>query len=59
MILRALKQRVGTGTRGDREKGRHPVPALFTEGQREATREAGELAGWRWCGIINGRRAAV
>jgi molecular chaperone DnaK len=59
MILRTLKARaekeLGLGV----SKAVITVPAFFTEAQREATREAGELAGLEVVRIINEPTAAV
>ncbi len=59
MILRTLKERaekvLGLAVR----KAVITVPAYFNEGQRQATREAGELAGLEVVRIINEPTAAV
>ena len=58
-ILKALKERA------DRALGRHvrkaviTVPAYFTDAQRQATREAGEIAGLTVVRIINEPTAAA
>ncbi|HEY1188620.1 MAG TPA: Hsp70 family protein [Gemmata sp.] len=59
MILRALKQRAERVLGQPVKKAVITVPAFFTEGQREATREAGELAGLEVVRIINEPTAAV
>ena len=59
MILRALKQRAERVLGHAVNKAVVTVPAFFTEGQREATREAGELAGLEVVRIINEPTAAV
>lgn len=59
MILRALKQRAERALGHEVKKAVITVPAFFTEGQREATREAGELAGLEVVRIINEPTAAV
>jgi len=59
MILRVLKQRAERSLGHPVTKAVITVPAFFTEGQREATREAGELAGLEVVRIINEPTAAV
>ena len=59
MILRVLKQRAERSLGHPVKKAVITVPAFFTEGQREATREAGELAGLEVVRIINEPTAAV
>lgn len=59
MILRALKMRAERALGQEVKKAVITVPAFFTEGQREATREAGELAGLEVVRIINEPTAAV
>jgi molecular chaperone DnaK len=59
MILRALKQRAERVLGHPVKKAVITVPAFFAEGQREATREAGELAGLEVVRIINEPTAAV
>ncbi|MBY0457989.1 MAG: Hsp70 family protein [Gemmataceae bacterium] len=59
MILRALKQRAERVLGQPVKKAVITVPAFFTEGQREATRQAGELAGLEVVRIINEPTAAV
>ena len=59
MILRALKQRAERVLVHPVKKAVITVPAFFTEGQRAATREAGDLAGLEVVRIINEPTAAV
>ncbi|MEO6811355.1 MAG: Hsp70 family protein [Isosphaeraceae bacterium] len=59
IILRTLKQRAEQALGEPVRKAVITVPALFTEGQRQATREAGELAGLEVVRIINEPTAAV
>lgn len=59
VILRALKHRAERALGHPVKKAVITVPAFFTEGQREATREAGELAGLEVVRIINEPTAAV
>jgi molecular chaperone DnaK len=59
MILRTLKQRAEKILGHPVAKAVITVPAFFTEGQREATRSAGELAGFEVARIINEPTAAV
>jgi molecular chaperone DnaK len=59
IILRTLKQRAERALGHPVKKAVITVPAFFTEGQREATREAGELAGLEVVRIINEPTAAV
>ena len=59
IILRTLKQRAEKALGKSVSKAVITVPAFFTEGQREATREAGELAGLEVVRIINEPTAAV
>ncbi|WP_406698196.1 Hsp70 family protein [Singulisphaera sp. Ch08] len=59
IILRTLKQRAETALGHPVKKAVITVPAFFTEGQREATRAAGELAGLEVVRIINEPTAAV
>ena len=59
MILRVLKQRAERALGHSVKKAVITVPAFFTEGQRDATREAGELAGLEVVRIINEPTAAV
>lgn len=59
MILRTLKARAERALGKEVSKAVITVPAFFTEGQREATREAGELAGLEVVRIINEPTAAV
>jgi molecular chaperone DnaK len=59
IILRTLKQRAENALGRPVSKAVITVPAFFNEGQREATREAGELAGLEVVRIINEPTAAV
>jgi len=58
IILRTLKQRAGRRIGQEIDKAVITVPAFFNEQQREATREAGELAGLDVVRIINEPTAA-
>ncbi len=59
IILRTLKQRAEKALGHPVQKAVITVPAFFSEGQRAATREAGELAGLEVVRIINEPTAAV
>ncbi|MDR3638173.1 MAG: Hsp70 family protein [Isosphaeraceae bacterium] len=59
IILRTLKQRAEKALGQPVRKAVITVPAFFNEGQRDATREAGELAGLEVVRIINEPTAAV
>jgi molecular chaperone DnaK len=59
IILRTLKQRAEKALGQRVSKAVITVPAFFNEGQREATREAGQLAGLDVVRIINEPTAAV
>ncbi len=59
IILRTLKQRAEKALGGPVSKVVITVPAFFNDGQRRATREAGELAGLEVVRIINEPTAAV
>src|SRR5437763_5676381 len=59
IILRTLKQRAEKALGAPVKKAVITVPAFFNEGQRAATREAGELAGLEVVRIINEPTAAV
>ncbi len=59
IILRALKQRAEKALGHEVSKAVITVPAFFNDGQRAATREAGELAGLEVVRIINEPTAAV
>src|SRR4051794_24132764 len=59
IILRTLKPRAGKAPAAPGTKDGLPAPALFNDGQRAATREAGELAGLEVVRIINEPTAAV
>jgi len=59
IILRTLKQRAEKALGRAVAKAVITVPAFFNDGQRAATREAGELAGLEVVRIINEPTAAV
>src|SRR3954468_6696514 len=59
IILRTLKQRAEKALGHPVRKAVITVPAFFNDGQREATRAAGELAGLEVVRIINEPTAAV
>jgi molecular chaperone DnaK len=59
IILRTLKERAERAIGMPVKKAVITVPAFFTEGQREATRAAGEMAGLEVVRIINEPTAAV
>lgn len=59
IILRTLKERAQRQLGCDARKAVITVPAFFSEVQREATREAGELAGLDVVRIINEPTAAA
>ncbi|MFI5457276.1 MAG: Hsp70 family protein [Isosphaerales bacterium] len=59
IILRTLKQRAEKALGTPVSKAVITVPAFFNDGQRQATREAGELAGLEVVRIINEPTAAV
>ena len=58
-ILKALKERVDRALGRDVRKAVITVPAYFTDAQRQATREAGEIAGLTVVRIINEPTAAA
>src|SRR5947209_16980421 len=58
MILRALKERAERQLGGAVTKAVITVPAYFNDAQRQATREAGELAGLEVVRILNEPTAA-
>jgi molecular chaperone DnaK len=58
MILRALRERAGKQLGRDVTKAVITVPAYFNDTQRQATREAGELAGLEVLRILNEPTAA-
>lgn len=58
ILLRTLKERAARQLGGEIRKAVITVPAFFNEQQREATREAGELAGLEVVRIINEPTAA-
>lgn len=59
MILRALKQRAETALGEDVSQAVITVPAYFTDAQRQATKTAGEIAGFEVLQIINEPTAAA
>lgn len=59
IILRTLKERAARQTGQEINKSVITVPAFFNEQQREATREAGDLAGLEVVRIINEPTAAA
>src|SRR6185437_11563817 len=59
IILRTLKRRAEAALGHPVSKAVITVPAFFNDGQRQATREAGELAGLEVVRIINEPTAAV
>src|SRR5579883_1622389 len=59
IILRTLKRRAEAALGRPVQKAVITVPAFFNDGQRQATREAGELAGLEVVRIINEPTAAV
>src|SRR5438874_7298702 len=58
MILRALRDRAARELNRPVDKAVITVPAYFNDGQRQATREAGELAGLEVVRILNEPTAA-
>jgi molecular chaperone DnaK len=58
MILRALRDRAARELGAPVDKAVITVPAYFNDGQRQATREAGELAGLEVVRILNEPTAA-
>ena len=58
-ILKALKERADRALGRDVRKAVITVPAYFTDAQRQATREAGEIAGLTVVRIINEPTAAA
>lgn len=58
MILRVLRDRAARQLGGDVTKAVVTVPAYFNDAQRQATREAGELAGLEVVRILNEPTAA-
>lgn len=59
VILRQLKQRAEETLSEDVTQAVITVPAYFTEAQRQATKEAGEIAGFEVLQIINEPTAAA
>ena len=58
-VLKALKERAARALGRDVGKAVITVPAYFTDAQRQATREAGEIAGLNVVRIINEPTAAA
>ena len=58
MILRALRDRAAASSASRSSKAVITVPAYFNDAQRQATREAGELAGLEVVRILNEPTAA-
>ncbi len=58
-VLKALKERAARALGRDVRKAVITVPAYFTDAQRQATREAGEIAGLTVVRIINEPTAAA
>ena len=58
-ILKALRARVARALGHDVRKAVITVPAYFTDAQRQATREAGEIAGLEVVRIVNEPTAAA
>jgi molecular chaperone DnaK len=59
IILRTLKQRAEAALGEDVAQAVITVPALFTDAQRQATKEAGEIAGFEVLQILNEPTAAA
>ncbi len=59
IILRALKQRAQTALGEEVTQAVITVPAYFTDAQRQATKEAGEIAGLEVLRILNEPTAAA
>lgn len=59
IILRALKQRAQTALGEEVTQAVITVPAYFTDAQRQATKEAGEIAGFEVLRILNEPTAAA
>jgi molecular chaperone DnaK len=59
LILRALKQRAEAALGEAVEQAVITVPAYFTDAQRQATKEAGEIAGLKVLQILNEPTAAA
>jgi Fe-S protein assembly chaperone HscA len=57
-VLRALKQRAETALGGPIEKAVITVPAYFNDAQRQATKDAGRIAGLEVVRIVNEPTAA-
>lgn len=59
IILRTLKQRAETMLEAEVTQAVITVPAYFTDAQRQATKEAGEIAGFEVLQILNEPTAAA
>jgi molecular chaperone DnaK len=59
IILRSLKQRAEKALGEEVTQAVITVPALFTDAQRQATKEAGEIAGFEVLQVINEPTAAA
>ena len=59
MLLRTLRERAERHLGGEVQKAVITVPAYFNDAQRQATREAGELAGLDVVRVINEPTAAA
>ncbi|MBE9128669.1 MULTISPECIES: Hsp70 family protein [unclassified Coleofasciculus] len=59
MILRALKERAESALAETVQQAVITVPAYFTDAQRQATKEAGEIAGFEVLRILNEPTAAA
>jgi molecular chaperone DnaK len=59
IILRSLKQRAETMLEDEVTQAVITVPAYFTDAQRQATKEAGEIAGFEVLQILNEPTAAA
>lgn len=59
IILRSLKQRAETALGEEVTQAVITVPAFFTDAQRQATKEAGEIAGFEVLQILNEPTAAA
>jgi len=59
IILRSLKQRAETMLETEVTQAVITVPAYFTDAQRQATKEAGEIAGFEVLQILNEPTAAA
>jgi molecular chaperone DnaK len=59
IILRSLKQRAETALGEEVTQAVITVPAFFTDAQRQATKEAGEIAGFEVLQVLNEPTAAA